>query len=102
MTPEQNEQVESLLKKHIDVFSTHDADIGDCDMIRHRIDLIESTPFKQKHRRIPPAMIDDVRKHIEELYPVELYENQNLHGVPMWCLSGRNMENCDYVLIIGC
>ena len=45
----------------------HDADIGDCDMIRHRIDLIDPTPFKQKHRRIPPAMIDEVRKHIEEL-----------------------------------
>ena len=67
LTSEQNEQVESLLKKHIDVFSTHDADIGDCNMIRHRIDLIDPTPFKQKHRRIPPAMIDEVRKHIEEL-----------------------------------
>lgn len=67
LTPEQNEQVESLLKKHIGVFSTHDADIGDCDMIRHRIDLIDPTPFKQKHRRIPPSMIDEVRKHIEEL-----------------------------------
>ena len=39
LTSEQNEQVESLLKKHIDVFSKHDADIGDCNMIRHRIDL---------------------------------------------------------------
>ena len=67
LTSEQNEQVESLLKTHIDVFSTHDADIGDCNMIRHRIDLIDLTPFKQKHRRIPPAMIDEVRKHVEDL-----------------------------------
>ena len=67
LTPEQNEQVEALLRKHIDVFSKHDGDIGDCDMIKHRIDLIDNTPFKQKHRRIPPAMIDEVRKHIEEL-----------------------------------
>ena len=67
LTPEQNEQVEALLKKHIDVFSKHDGDIGDCDKIKHRIDLIDNTPFKQKHGRIPPAMIDEVRKHIEEL-----------------------------------
>ena len=33
LTQEQNERVEALLKKHIDVFSVHDADIGDCDMI---------------------------------------------------------------------
>ena len=49
------------------MFSKRDSDIGDCDMIRHRIDLLDDTPFKQKHRRIPPAMIDEFRKHLEEL-----------------------------------
>ena len=67
LPPDQKESVEALLKKHIDVFSKHDSDIGDCDMIRHRIDLVDDTPFKQKHRHIPPAMIDEVRKHLEEL-----------------------------------
>ena len=67
LTPEQNDKVESLLRKHMDVFSKHDGDIGDCNMIKHRIDLMDDTPFKQKHRRIPPAMIDEVRRHIEEL-----------------------------------
>lgn len=67
LTPEQNEQVKSLLLQHVDVFSKDDSDIGDCDMIKHRIDLLDDTPFKQKHRRIPPSMIDEVRKHIEEL-----------------------------------
>lgn len=67
LPPEQKEYVEALLKKHIDVFSKTDSDTGDCDMIKHRIDLIDDTPFKQKHRRIPPAMVDEVRKHIEEL-----------------------------------
>ena len=36
-------------------------------MIRHRIDLIDPTPFKQKHSRIPPSTIEEVRKHIEKL-----------------------------------
>ena len=67
LTPGQNNKVESLLRKHLDVFSKHDGDIGDCDMIKHRIDLIDNTPFKQKHKIIPPAMIDEVRRHIEEL-----------------------------------
>lgn len=33
LTSEQKEEVETLLKKHIDVFSKHDSDIGDSDMI---------------------------------------------------------------------
>ena len=67
LTTEQNEQVDTLLKKHIRVFSTHDADLGDCVMIRHRINLIDPTLFKQKHRIIALSMIDEIRKHIEEL-----------------------------------
>jgi len=35
--------------------------------VRHRIDLTDDTPFKQKHRRIPPAMIDEVRGHLQQL-----------------------------------
>ena len=67
LTQEQDERLRSLLQKHIDIFSKDDSDIGDCDMIKHRIDLIDDTPFKQRHRRIPPSMIDEVRQHIEEL-----------------------------------
>ena len=36
-------------------------------MIKHRIDLIDNTPFKQALRRIPPNMIDEVRQHLEQL-----------------------------------
>lgn len=67
LAQEQDEKVRLLLQKHIDIFSKDDSDIGDCDMIKHRIDLIDDIPFKQRHRRIPPSMIDEVRKHIEEL-----------------------------------
>lgn len=35
--------------------------------MKHRIDLLDETPFKQKHRRIPPARIDKVRAHLEQL-----------------------------------
>ena len=29
--------------------------------------MTDDRPFKQRHRRIPPAMIDEVRAHIEKL-----------------------------------
>lgn len=35
--------------------------------MKHMIDLIKETPFKQKHRGIPPSMIDEIRKHLEQL-----------------------------------
>ena len=48
-------------------FSEHQGDIGNCDKVKHPIYLENHTPFKQRHRRIPPSMIDEVRRHIEDL-----------------------------------
>lgn len=60
-------QLKDLLIKHKDVFSKGETDIGQCDRIRHRIDLLDDVPFKQRHRRIPPHMVDEVRQHLEQL-----------------------------------
>lgn len=67
LEPEQKEQLMGLLRKHRDIFSTSDTDIGICNRIKHRIDLKTNIPFKQRHRRIPPSMIEEVRNHIEQL-----------------------------------
>jgi hypothetical protein len=67
LTKEQDTQIRELLLKHQEIFAKNDNDIGHCDRVKHRIDLIDDTPFKQPHRRIPPAMVDEVREHLENL-----------------------------------
>ena len=67
LSDEQLEQGNRLLQQFRDVFSTSDTDIGHTTAVRHHIDLVESTPFKQRHRRIPPAMFDEVRDHLRQL-----------------------------------
>ena len=64
---EQLEKGKQLLSRFRDVFSTSDTDIGHTDAVRHRIDLTDDTPFKQRHRRIPPAMFEEVRNHLQQL-----------------------------------
>ena len=53
--------------KHKDIFSQDDTDLGLCEEVKHRIELLDETPFKQRHRRIPPNMIDELRDHLEQL-----------------------------------
>ena len=67
LTEDQKNTLYSLLEKHKEIFSTSDIDIGICNRIKHRIDLITDIPFKQRHRRVPPSMIEEVRQHIEQL-----------------------------------
>ena len=56
-----------LITQFSDVFSINSTDIGTTHKVKHRIEMHDTRPFKQKYRRIPPAMIEEVRTHIQEL-----------------------------------
>ena len=64
---EEEEELKDLLRSYEDIFSKGDTDIGHCDLFKHRIELHNETPFKQRHRFIPPGMVEEVRKHLEQL-----------------------------------
>ena len=67
LDPDQKDKLNEFLLKHKDIFSTSDTDIGQCNKAKHRIDLINETPFELRYRRIPPNMIDEVRQRLEQL-----------------------------------
>ena len=57
----------TLIHQYRDIFSTSDTDIGYTSLVKHRIELTDNVPFKQRHRRIPPSMLDEVRNHLQLL-----------------------------------
>ena len=67
VTIEEQNGCKDLISEFSDIFSKSSTDIGTTDKVKHRIDLHDDTPFKQKYRRIPPAMVEEVRAHIQEL-----------------------------------
>ena len=67
LSEEEIHKVKSLLLEHEGIFSTDDTDISHCSFVKHDINLTYEIPFKQRHRRIPPAMEDEVRSHLEQL-----------------------------------
>ncbi len=67
LTQEQVDQVNKLLWTYQDTFSKNDFDIGRSTIVQHRIDLTDDIPFKQRHRRIPPSMYEEVRDHLRHL-----------------------------------
>ena len=77
LTQEQVGQVGSLLLEYKDVFSMAEFDIGRTTTIKHRIDLHNEVPFKQRHRRVPPAMFDEVRNHLKQLKEVGIIQESS-------------------------
>ena len=64
----QLKELENLILNFQDIFSKGDIDIGhNTSNFKHRIDLTNDVPFKQKHRRIFPSMFNEVRDHLQQL-----------------------------------
>ena len=72
LTPEQLNRVKELIRKHEQIFSKSDSDIGHYEGVTHKINLDNEIPFKQRYRRIPPSMVDEVRAHLEKLLEAEI------------------------------
>ena len=42
-------------------------DLGRAANVQHRIILTDPIPFKERYRRIPPQLYDEVRNHLQEM-----------------------------------
>ena len=67
LTEDQFQQGIQLITSFMDIFSKTDDDVGHTDTVKHRIDLTDDKPFKQRYRRIPPSAYEEVRAHLRQL-----------------------------------
>ena len=67
ITSDQKEKVGEFLLKWKHIFSKGVTDLGNCDLVKHEIKLTDDKPFKEPHRRIPPAIFQEVREHLREM-----------------------------------
>jgi hypothetical protein len=60
VTSDEYDAIGKFLHQNQDLFSWRDTDIGHVTAVEHSIDLSDETPFKQRTRRIPPSMYQEV------------------------------------------
>ena len=58
---EQRKQFENFLAQYPDLFAQHDSDLGHTTLVTHKIPLTDETPIKEKVRRIPHGMFEEVK-----------------------------------------
>jgi transposase InsO family protein len=64
---EQRMEAERLLLANKDVFSLSEFDIGCSQLGQHDILMDDDTPIKQRFRRIPPSIFEEVRQHLQNM-----------------------------------
>lgn len=77
LTGNQLRQAKELLMEYQDIFSRGEFDIGHTTTIRHNIKLSDETPFKMRHRHIPPAMYQEVKDHLRQLLECGVIESSS-------------------------
>ena len=60
-------QLETLLEEFSDVFAADEDDLGCTQSATHRIQLEDNRPVKLPYRRIPPAFLQEVKDHLQQL-----------------------------------
>ena len=61
------EQLNNLVKEYSDVMTRSELDLGHYKGVEYTIELEDPMPFKQRYRRIPPHMFEEVRDHLRQL-----------------------------------
>ena len=60
-------ELQQILLRHKVAFSQGSLDLGCTSIVKHQINLTDNCPFKERSRRIPPALFEEVREHLKEM-----------------------------------
>ena len=70
LSVEQQQAAKKLLCDYSETFSKNDLDLGKCNILKHNIQLTDQQPFKERYRRIPPHLFEEVKQHLTTCHRV--------------------------------
>ena len=76
-TEEQQQKAKDVIKKYSFLFAMGTLDLGRTNLVKHKIELTDYTPIKDRYRRIPPHQYEEVRKHLKEMLDVGAIRRSN-------------------------
>ena len=77
LSQEQKQRVLNFLSQWQSVFSQGPNDIGRTNLVEHEIHLETEQPFKEPYRKIPPALLQEVREHLKEMLEIGAIRESN-------------------------
>lgn len=84
-------RLQQKLAERRNVFSLHEWDVGLAKGVEHHIRLHDPRPFRERSRRLAPADIDDVRRHIQQLLAAGIItESRSPYASPIVVVRKKN------------
>ena len=67
LSTKEYQEVRDTMKTWESLFSDDDLTLGHTDAVKHRIKLKDDQPIKERYRRIPPGMLDELRQCLKQM-----------------------------------
>ena len=66
-TEENNEKALNLLAEYHDIFALEDGEMGCTEAAKHKIEVTDLKPFKERPRNIPSGLLEEVKEHLDHM-----------------------------------
>ena len=100
LSVKERDQVNDLLLSYRNIFPSGELDIGHTTAAKQRIDLYDPIHVKERHRRVLPAMYQEVKEHLQDLLSVCIIRPSNspfASTVVLVCKTDDKLRFCvDY------
>jgi len=99
-------KLRQMLLRNSAVFSQDELDLGFTDLVTHRIDTGDARPVRQQLRRYPPARLDIIDQHLQDMQRQGIIEPRQSpwcsnivlarkkDGTMRCCIDYRQLNNC--------
>ena len=99
-TKEELQKFQNLLTQYRHIFSTSDTDLGCVNIVKHTIPTTDDVPIQLPYRRVPPALLAELKDHINLLLKQGIIrESQSSYASPIVLVrkpDGRLRMCCDF------
>ena len=76
-TDKQQQRAKDIIRKYSFLFAMESLDLGRTNLVKHKIELTDYMPIKDRYRRIPPHQYEEVRNHLKEMLDVGAIRRSN-------------------------
>ena len=73
----QRQRAKDVIRRYSFLFAMESLDLGKTNLVKHKIELTDYTPIKDRYRRIPPHQYEEVRNHLKEMLDVGAIRRSN-------------------------
>ena len=77
-TEENKETALDLLTEYHDIFALEDGEMGCTEAAKHKIQMTDLKPFKERPRNIPSGLLEEVKDHLDHMLDVGVIKPSKL------------------------